>query len=61
MFGDSRGMAGSARVPGFDKEKLPALADHYDLILTFDYESINTTVEKTARDLRSCPKTTSHF
>ncbi len=30
----------------------PALADDYDLILTFDYESINTEVEDTARALK---------
>jgi pimeloyl-ACP methyl ester carboxylesterase len=51
MFGDSRGMAGSARAVGLS-EAVPALADEYDLILTFDYESINTEVEDTARALK---------
>jgi hypothetical protein len=42
ITGDTRGMVASARfsIPG-------------DLLLTFDYESINTTVEETARSLKS--------
>lgn len=42
ITGDTRGMVASARysAPG-------------DLLLTFDYESINTTVEETARSLKS--------
>ena len=42
ITGDTRGMVASSRysVPG-------------DLLLTFDYESINTTVEETARSLKS--------
>jgi len=43
-------MAGSARAAGLS-EAAPALSDGYDLILTFDYESINTEVEDTARAL----------
>ena len=31
----------------------PALADHYDLLLAFDYENINTSIEQTARDLKA--------
>jgi len=51
MFGDSRGMAGSAQAAGIS-DAAPALVDEYDLILTFDYESINTEVEDTARELK---------
>ena len=31
---------------------LPKLADHYDLILTWDYENINTPIEETAAKLK---------
>lgn len=53
IIGDTRGMAGSARVTD---AKLapppPSLMSRYDLILTFDYENINTTIEETARALK---------
>jgi hypothetical protein len=42
ITGDTRGMVASAR------QTVPS-----DLLLTFDYESINTTVEETARSLKS--------
>lgn len=48
IIGDTRGMAASARV---NDDKL-ALLSRYDLILTFDYENINTTIEETARALK---------
>ncbi len=36
-----------------DSRKLPeALADQYDLVLAFDYESLNTPIEQTGRELR---------
>ena len=51
LFGDTKGMAGSSEVPGYAGE-IHALGDDYDLILTFDYESINTRVQDTARVLK---------
>lgn len=51
IIGTTENMAASARPTWIDSE-LPSLADQYDLILTFDYESINTTIEQTARDLK---------
>lgn len=51
MFGDSGGMAGSSVVPGHAGQ-IHALGDDYNLILTFDYESINTRVQDTARMLK---------
>jgi pimeloyl-ACP methyl ester carboxylesterase len=53
ITGDTRALAASARTGwlGLDKAP-PGLAGQYDLILTFDYESINTTIEQTARDLK---------
>ena len=51
--GDTRGMVASARgLPYTAPNPPPALADQYDLILAFDYESINTSVEKTAIKLK---------
>ena len=51
--GDTRGMVASSRgLPYTAPNPPPALADQYDLILAFDYESINTSVEKTAIKLK---------
>ncbi|MBV9786917.1 MAG: caspase family protein, partial [Chloroflexi bacterium] len=53
IIGDTRGMAASARVAdGKLTPPPPALLSRYDLILTFDYENINTTIEETARSLK---------
>ncbi len=53
IIGDTRVMASSARYPHFTGEIAPpSLADRYDLILTFDYENLNTSVVQTARDLK---------
>lgn len=53
IIGDTRGMAASARCVGCTELPLPpALLDRYDLILTFDYENIHTTIEDTARSLK---------
>ncbi|HEY0602361.1 MAG TPA: caspase family protein [Herpetosiphonaceae bacterium] len=53
IIGDTRGMAASARVlDGKLAPPPPALLSRYDLILTFDYENINTTIEETARALK---------
>ena len=51
--GDTRGMVASSRgLPYPVPNPPPALADQYDLILAYDYESINTSVEKTAIKLK---------
>lgn len=53
IIGDTRGMAASARCADCTDLPLPpALIDRYDLILTFDYENIHTTIEETARSLK---------
>jgi hypothetical protein len=53
IIGDTRGMAASVRCAECKELPLPpALIDRYDLILTFDYENINTTIEETARSLK---------
>lgn len=50
IIGDTGGMARSARVLDITERPLPAaLADSYDLVLTFDYENINTSIENNAR------------
>ncbi len=49
IIGDTRGMAASARALGLD---VAPLIDRYDLILTHDYENINTTIEDNARLLK---------
>ncbi len=51
--GDTRGLVASSRgLPYEVAEPPPILADSYDLILAFDYESINTPVEETAIKLK---------
>lgn len=53
IIGDTRGMTASAwRRATSDGAAVPALADHYDLILTFDYENLNTSIEENARELK---------
>jgi pimeloyl-ACP methyl ester carboxylesterase len=53
IIGDTRMLASSARTGWLGlASPPPGLAGQYDLILTFDYESINTTIEQTARDLK---------
>jgi pimeloyl-ACP methyl ester carboxylesterase len=46
IIGDTRGMVRSA----YCSE--PRLADLYDLVLAFDYENLNTSIEQTALDLQ---------
>jgi len=51
--GDTRGLVASARgLPYTVANPPPALADQYDLILAYDYESINTSIEQTAIKLK---------
>jgi hypothetical protein len=52
LFGDTEGMVASAVAAGVDDAGLTKLAQHYDLILAFDYESINTPIEETAIHLK---------
>ncbi len=53
IIGDTRGMVASARGVGLKLEDPPPfLGDRYDLMLAFDYENINTTIEETARGLK---------
>ncbi len=54
IIGDTRGMAISA-FPGFRTPPLAVagLGDRYDLLLTFDYENIHTTIEENARLLKT--------
>lgn len=49
LTGDTRRMVASSRgLPYTVADPPSTLADQYDLILAFDYESINTSIEKTA-------------
>lgn len=53
LFGDSRGYVASAVAAEVaDGGEPPKLAEMYDLILAFDYESVNTPIDLTARQLR---------
>jgi pimeloyl-ACP methyl ester carboxylesterase len=52
IIGDTRGMAASVRGLPHVTPPLPMLADRYDLVLTFDYENINTPIEDTAQALK---------
>lgn len=52
--GDTRGLVASSRgLPYPVPNPPPALVDQYDLVLAFDYESINTPVEQTAIALKT--------
>ena len=52
IIGDTRGMAASARHPLKADPPIPQMADRYDLILSFDYENLHTTIEENARMLK---------
>ncbi|MEM7016325.1 MAG: caspase family protein [Pseudomonadota bacterium] len=52
IIGETQGMVASAQ-PDWVDASLPAVTGHYDLILNFDYESIGTHIEETARDLKA--------
>jgi hypothetical protein len=51
IIGDTRAMAASARLRPDGDGAGPPLAHDYDLVLTFDYENINTPIQETARAL----------
>jgi pimeloyl-ACP methyl ester carboxylesterase len=51
IIGDTRGMAASAFSSGL-AGTIPSANDSFDLVLTFDYENLNTAIEDTARDLK---------
>ena len=54
IIGDTRGMARSARILDITEQPLPLpLAESYDVVLTFDYENINTSIENNARLLKA--------
>jgi pimeloyl-ACP methyl ester carboxylesterase len=53
IIGDTRGMASSAHRINAGGDAFPSpLARHYDLILAFDYENLNTPIEQTAGELK---------
>ncbi len=53
IIGDTRGLAASARPEWLHlPEAVPALAERYDLILTYDYENLHTSIEENARLLK---------
>jgi pimeloyl-ACP methyl ester carboxylesterase len=52
IIGDTRGMAASARHQLMADPPVAQLADRYDLILSFDYENLHTTIEANARLLK---------
>lgn len=50
IIGETDAMAASARTEWLQlAQPTPSLADRFDLLLTFDYESVNTTIESTAQ------------
>lgn len=49
IIGDTRGMAASIRLGNGSEEPLASL---YDVVLTFDYENINTSIQETAQALK---------
>ncbi len=53
IIGDTRAMAGSSRTD-WQKwpEPIPAVGADYDLLLTFDYENLNTRIEENALALK---------
>ncbi len=53
IIGDTREMSVSAYRPEpFCNPPLESIGERYDLVLTFDYENINTSIMQTARDLK---------
>jgi pimeloyl-ACP methyl ester carboxylesterase len=52
IIGDTRSMATSVRGLPKVTPPLPMLGDRYDLVLTFDYENINTPIAETAQCLK---------
>ncbi len=53
IIGDTYGMARSSRYVELQVEPpLRLLAEDHDLVLTFDYENLKTSLEETARDLK---------
>jgi pimeloyl-ACP methyl ester carboxylesterase len=50
IIGDTRAMVHSAYKP--EPSLKPHLAELYDLVLAFDYENLNTSIEQTAHDLQ---------
>jgi pimeloyl-ACP methyl ester carboxylesterase len=51
IIGETRGMAASS-LGLAGPPKIPGLRDRYDLILTFDYENLHTSIEENARLLK---------
>ncbi len=53
IIGDTKGMAASAYRPKPGQHPpLEAVGDRYDLVLTFDYENLNTSIQANARSLK---------
>lgn len=53
IIGDTRGMAASARPSLLADPPLASLAGRYDVVLSFDYENLHTTIEDNARALKA--------
>lgn len=53
FVGDTRGMTASSRTEWLQlPNPVPAVGERYDLILTVDYENINTRIDETARAIK---------
>jgi pimeloyl-ACP methyl ester carboxylesterase len=53
IIGDTQAMTASAfRLADGVASAIPLMKSRYDLILAFDYENLNTEIERTARDLK---------
>lgn len=55
IIGDTESMVGSVQQAKVEVNgQLKPLREIYDLVLTFDYENIHTTIEENARSLKQC-------
>lgn len=53
IIGESRNLVDSVRTASIEMNgQSRSLAEHYDLILTFDYENLNTSIENNAQSLK---------
>lgn len=52
ILGDTVGMAAAAKIREGSPANPASISDHYDLVLAFDYENINTSIKENARALK---------
>lgn len=52
IIGDTEGLVSTIKQPILQEEQETSISEHYDLVLTFDYENLNTTIEQNAQHLK---------